>query len=147
MHPSLRRFRRDEGKAESAHAPLAGLSDGLNVGTRDPKRRMRFLIRLRDHVARREIIELSVIFPVGGGEHGNNRFNSFQPTLSLRAHLRPEGMQLRRAAAFTETEFDPPARQQIERRDTFRDTVWLVRCDLNDSVAKTDILGPLARRA
>jgi hypothetical protein len=126
MHPRLRRLWRNESEAEGTHTPLPGLPNGLNVGTCNSKWRVRFLIRLWDYVAGREIEELTVIFPVSGGKHGNDSLERFQSRFPLRAHLRSKRVQLRLIT-------------------TFGNAVRLVRRDLNDTVAKTDILSPLAR--
>ncbi len=53
-------------------------------------------------------------------------------------------MQFRRPTALAEAKLDPTAGEQIERRHPLRHPVRLIGGDLDDAVAKPDVLGPLA---
>src|SRR5262249_39097542 len=60
----------------------------------------------------------------------------------------PESPELGLGARLTGAELDPPARDQIERRDALRDARRVVEpgWDLNDPVPETDVLRSLACR-
>jgi len=68
---------------------------------------------------------------------------AFLPALALVAHTRAEGMQLGGARSLANAELDPPARDQVEGRDTLSDAVRLVGRDLDDAVAEANVLRAL----
>ena len=146
VDPGARRFGRDEAESQRAHAPFAGLGDGLDVGAGDPERRVRLLQRLRDHVARGEIVILAVEFPILAGEHRHDGLHRLLPALALVAHPDGEGMELGRPRRLTHAELDAAAGDQIERGDALGDALRLVGGELHDAVAEADALGALARR-
>src|SRR5258708_23150699 len=87
-------LRASQGEAERAHAPFAGLADGLDVGAGDPQRRMRLLERLGNDVARREVVVLAVELPALAREHRDDRLDRLLPALAPVPHAAVEGMQL-----------------------------------------------------
>ena len=108
---------------------------------------MRLLEGLRDDIARREVMEFSVKFPVILREHGDDRLDGFLPTVALAADLYAERVEFGGAGAFTHTQIDPPAGQQVQRRDPFGHAVRLVCGQLDDTMAEPDILRSLTGRA
>ena len=147
MRPGARRLGRDETEAERAHAPLAGVTDGADVRTRDPERRMRLLQRLGNHVARGKVVVLAVKFPILAGEHRDDGAHRLLPAFALVAHADAERMQFRRPRRLAHAEIDAAAGQQIERRHLLRHALRLVGGELDHAMAEPDALGALARRA
>ena len=146
-HPRAGRLWRHELESERAHPPLTGIADGGDVGTGDPQRRMRLLVRLGDDVARREVEVRAVPFPGLARERRHQRFDRLLPHVALLAHAGAEGMKLDRPLTLSEPQLDPAAREEIERGDALGHPDRVIRGELDDAVAEPDAARPLAGRA
>ena len=80
-------------------------------------------------------------------EHRDDRTDGVFPNRPLLLHRALERCQLGDAAALAHAELDPAAADQIQGGDPLGDPGRMVRGQLDDTVAKADILGPLAGRA
>src|SRR5579871_4789711 len=100
---------------------------------------MRFLERLRNHIARRKVIELTVELPAVAGKHRHDSLYRFFPSVALIAHANTERMQLSGTRALTQPQFDTPAGNLIQGRHAFSDTMRLIRRDLHDAVPKPNV--------
>ena len=108
---------------------------------------MRFLMRLGDHVARREVEEPAVELHGVLGEARDERLHRLFPHVALVAHPAAERMELDGPLPLAESELDPAAAQQIERGDALGNADRMVGRELDDAVAEPDARRPLARRA
>ena len=86
-----------------------------------------------------EVVVLAVELPAVLGEHRDDGLHRLLPALALVAHADVEGMELGRACCLAQAEFDPAARQQVERRHPLGDPVGLVGRELDDAVAEADL--------
>ncbi len=145
MHPGVRGICRHELEAQRAHAPLAALGQRVELRARHPQRRMRLLIRLRQHVAQRHVEVLAVMLGAAILEHRDDGLHGLFEDLALVLHRHAERLELGRRCAFAHAELATAARQQVEAGDTLGDARGMIRRDLVNAVAEPDLLGALAR--
>src|SRR6185437_1063762 len=69
VYPGVRGIGADELEAERSKAILTRALDGWKLRTRHPQRRMRFLHRLRHHIAQRNVEIFAVVFAPTVLEH------------------------------------------------------------------------------
>ena len=105
---------------------------------------MRFLHRLGQHVAQRKVEIFAVIFATAVLEHRHDGANRVFPDRALGVQGPIKGGKFGGAAALAHAEFDAAVAQQVEGRHPFGDAGWMVGGQLDDAVARADILGPLA---
>ena len=106
---------------------------------------MRLLDRLRKDVAEREFEVWAVIFPATIFEHRHHATHAVFPDFLLVLHLAAERGEFGDAGALTHAKFDTPVADQIKARDLLRDTRGMIRGQLDDAMAETDVFRALGR--
>src|SRR5205807_5882861 len=82
--------------------------------------------------------------PAGTREHRDQRLDRLLPHVPPLPDTTAEGMGLDRPLPLPEAELDAAAGEEVERRDPLGDADRMVRRELDDAMAQSDPLGPLA---
>ena len=146
VHPVLRLAWLDEREGEGADALGGGQVDRLALAARHPKRRVRLLVRLGDHVAGRHLQELAV--PAGErflDHHPRGGLDVLQPLVPLGGPLDAEAVQFGVRRGLAGAEVDPPVGEQVERVDALDHACRVVvgARQQDDAVPEADSRGAL----
>ena len=135
-------------KGQRANAVLRRDFDRVTVSTGHPQFRMRILHWLRQYIATGHREALTVVARVGRKHHHVadllRRLECHRPLVFRRD---TEGAQLEARCTLADTEFHPPIRQQVERRQALRcaGRVIIVRDHLADAMTQPDSFGLTCR--
>src|SRR6185295_14477567 len=99
---------------------------------------------LRHDIAQREVEVLAVVLPSLVPEHRHHAPHGVFPDDPLVAEAAIERMQFGDARTFTDSELDAAAADQVEGGYALDDPSGMVRGELHDAVAETDVLRALA---
>ena len=136
----------DERERQGADPIAGGEVDRLAPAAGDPHRRMGLLRRLRDHVARWHLYELTVHARERLlDQHPGDRVDLLLPHLALALAVDQEATQLGAGARLAGPEVDATLGDQVERGDPFGDARRVIdgRHHVDDPVAEPDATRPL----
>src|SRR5450755_3260548 len=144
MHPGMGRIGADELEAERAETVLARALDGRKLRTRHPQWRMRLLHRLWHHIAQGNVEILAVMLAAAFPKHRKDGADGFLEHFLLGFHVAAERRQFGDRGAFAHPELAASVAQEIEYRDAFGDACGVIGGELENAMAKPDVLGALA---